>query len=480
MPSFPGPAAAEPNRQDYAALVQQAHRYLAARAERLGAAASKRFRPDLYDHIDRQRRVIDQLVIKPNIVSSRVPIIGPVLDRLRQPLHELTLYYVNQLAYKQAAFDVESLDALTALIQDLGKILPEEMTATIHMMTASLSLGDAIGNYILTLRHWLTSFGFKVHLYADSIAPDFPVTAHPSALYPADGQAVLWYHYSIGADNLKWLERTPDYCLMDFHGVTPSQLFSSYDRHLETLCRMAEERLPELRDRFEVCVVHSEYSRQILQQAGYTHIQQLPLIVETEQFDQTNTDAVQELTHSAEYLLFVGRVVPQKDILALLKIFREVQHFKPDSKLIIVGGRQLAPDYQQQIDRFVAESQLSAKVIFTGVIKDRSVLSSLYRQARFTLIVSEWESFCVPAVESMYCGTPIATHAVPPLPEVMGAGGITIDKRNPLDAAEKINALWADSPQRQALQQAAQERAQHFTDAVLRRELFQMLQQVLI
>ena len=348
----------------------------------------------------------------------------------------------------------------------------------VHIMTATLAPGDAIGNYIMTLKGLLTELGCRVRLYADHVAPRYRLQAYPSAAYRPTGQDVLWYHYSIYADNLALVESSADYRIMDFHGVSPPRLFTGYNPHLERLCRLGIDALPRFRGHFDLCVVHSEYSRQVLQDHGFDHIEKLPLIVDAARYDGRQDEVLSAWLSQLPYLLFVGRIVPQKDILALLDLFAHLCSRRPEVALLLVGGRDLAPAYQREIDLAVERMELDRRVLFAGHVADPALLASFFRYARFTVVTSEWESFCVPLVESMFFETPVVIHRVPPLPEVAGDAGLVIDKHDPGAAAELIDATWADDHARARLQRACRRRARHFTTDSLRAQLLEMLRRV--
>ncbi|MEW5986482.1 MAG: glycosyltransferase [Chloroflexota bacterium] len=351
---------------------------------------------------------------------------------------------------------------------------------TFHLMTAALSPGDAIGNYMLTMAGLLRGWGARVELYADFVAPEYGALARPSVFYRPGGLAVLWYHYSIYADNLEIAAGSQDYKIMDFHGVTPPHLFAGQDSHLQMLCQQALARLPLLRDSFDRCVVHSEYTRQELINLGYdsARIHKLPLVWDSRRYDGPPERELEEWLGRLRYLLFVGRLVPQKDILALLDIFAEAQARRPDVALIVVGGRHLAPRYQRQIDQAIGRRGLAGRLLLTGQVNNPAILSALYRQARLLLVTSEWESFCVPLVEAMHFGVPAVVHDLPPLPEVAGAAGLVVDKRKPAEAAGQMVALLDDPARYEALRRAAGERAAAFTEVALGRALLAMLGQV--
>ncbi|MCB0035697.1 MAG: glycosyltransferase, partial [Anaerolineales bacterium] len=93
--------------------------------------------------------------------------------------------------------------------------------------------------------------------------------------------------------------------------------------------------------------------------------------------------------------------------------------------------------------------------------------AQLFEHAKFLVVTSEWESFCVPLVEAMYFGVPPVVHQIDPLPEVSGAAAVVVDKHRPLQVAERLVSLLDDAAAYGTLQTAARKRAQHFTDASL-------------
>ena len=140
----------------------------------------------------------------------------------------------------------------------------------IHMMTPSLTTGDAIGNYIISLQRVFAQLGVSVHLYADYIDPVYRHNARPTAAYHATGNDILWFHYSIWGDNFAVLADSSDFKVMDYHGITPVHLMS-HDPRLAALCDKAIKMLPSYRGVFEWCVHHSDFARRDLEQAGYTN-----------------------------------------------------------------------------------------------------------------------------------------------------------------------------------------------------------------
>jgi L-malate glycosyltransferase len=344
----------------------------------------------------------------------------------------------------------------------------------VSIMTASLAPGDAIGNYILTLQRLLEKKGIEVQLFADHIEPQYGAVARSTEAYCA-GKGTLWYHYSIFAENLTKITQPAEFKIIDYHGVSPPALFQGYDPHLAYLCERGLNELPTYNQIFDVSIVHSEYTRQELLELGFRNVTKLPLVVDTSRFSDEKEENLSMWLQKLTYLLFVGRIVPQKDILAMLEIFKYVHAARPNAVLVLVGSRHLAARYQREIDRRIRHHQLSKRVLFTGQINDTRMLASLYKHARFTLVTSEWESFCVPIVESMTFATPLIVHDIPPLPEVMGNAGIVIDKHQPEIAAMAIDELWSHRDQYTKVVQQCQQRSQAFTERALASDLVTLL-----
>lgn len=350
----------------------------------------------------------------------------------------------------------------------------EQTPLTIHMMTAVLERGDAIGNYVFSLTTILQSWGCRVHLYSDVPHNRYYLPHYHSSVYQPDGRDILWLHFSIYSDNVNWIGRSSDFIILDSHNVSPAALFSGYDPHMEQLCQQGELVLSTLANQVELAVVHTEYVREDLQRRGYTILRKLPLIVDTRRFTGRGSRIWEPLLSQLEYLVFIGRITPQKNLKVALQVFAEVHQRRPQSKFFLVG-RMALPEYAAELEALTTELGISDAVVFTGMVTEPDVLTSFLQHARFALYLSVWESFCVPIIEALYFGTPVLGHNVPPIPETMGPGGVVL-QGTPAEMAEQIDALWDDTERYATLQRHGRLHAQSFTDTALRKALLELFQ----
>ena len=95
----------------------------AARRVPVGGA---RLPADFYDHLYQAGLSYNQIHAQEHVVPSTVPLLGPLLDRLRRKFHELSLFYVNKMAGQQIAVNMHLLRALSILSEALEREVEEE------------------------------------------------------------------------------------------------------------------------------------------------------------------------------------------------------------------------------------------------------------------------------------------------------------------------------------------------------------------
>jgi hypothetical protein len=78
---------------------------------------------ELYEHLEEVRLSYDKIQPMPLVLPPSVPVIGGVLASIQQRLHELVLYYVNQLAANQIRVNAHLLRAVEILVEEAEKVL---------------------------------------------------------------------------------------------------------------------------------------------------------------------------------------------------------------------------------------------------------------------------------------------------------------------------------------------------------------------
>jgi glycosyltransferase involved in cell wall biosynthesis len=134
-----------------------------------------------------------------------------------------------------------------------------------------------------------------------------------------------------------------------------------------------------------------------------------------------------------EYLLFCGRLSPEKGLDTLLAAARLV----PEVPLVIAGEGPLK-------DTLAAAAPPSVR--FAGLLQ-RDELATLYRGARAFIAPSVWyETFGLVVAEAMGHGLPVIASRIGALPELIEdhRTGLLFTPGNAEELAQHLRACWAD------------------------------------
>lgn len=117
---------------------------------------------------------------------------------------------------------------------------------------------------------------------------------------------------------------------------------------------------------------------------------------------------------AGSYVLFVGRLVPEKAPDLLLRAFRDV---KTDLRLVIAGGSSFTDEYVTSLERLAADDD---RVLLTGYVHGQT-LDELYANAALFVLPSDVEGMPLTLLEAAAHGAPILASDIPPHLEVLGA-----------------------------------------------------------
>jgi glycosyltransferase involved in cell wall biosynthesis len=166
-----------------------------------------------------------------------------------------------------------------------------------------------------------------------------------------------------------------------------------------------------------------------------------------------------------DYILFVGRVSPEKGVHLLLKAFSYIAQESVHVKLAIVGpltgsfSASEASPYARAIVEY-AKRRIPGKVIFTGAV-NRDELRVLYSNALLLVLPSLAEAFPMVLLEAMASGIPPIGSTAGGIPDVItdGVNGLLFKRGDWKDLAIKMLTLINDETLRNKLATKARETA---------------------
>ena len=140
-----------------------------------------------------------------------------------------------------------------------------------------------------------------------------------------------------------------------------------------------------------------------------------------------------------EYILFLGRIVPEKGLRYLVSAFRQV---KTDKKLVIAGGSSDTDAFFQEL-RAMAEGD--DRILFTGFVQGQ-LLEELYSNAYIYTLTSDVEGMPLSLLEAMSYGNCCLTSDISECTEAVEDKAISFPAGNVQALRDTLQGL-CDSPE---------------------------------
>jgi glycosyltransferase involved in cell wall biosynthesis len=316
----------------------------------------------------------------------------------------------------------------------------------VHQLLAALSYGDAISNEALAIRKHLRGAGFASDIFAEKVHPRMAHLARPLHEYEAVSgpETVCLFHFSIGSAAGRLIHHAPDRLVAIYHNITPARFFLGFHPHLLGLCYHGRRELEAFAPRTELGLGDSEYNRRELEAAGFARTGVLPIVLDFDAYTRPPSPVVRRLYGDGRTnLLFVGRIIPNKKIDDLIRVFAVYKRYlDPRARLLLVGDYRGHERYYDRLVEMVRELRLD-DVVFTGHVDDDD-LYAYYRVAHLFLCLSEHEGFCVPLQEAMHFGLPVVAYDAGAVRETLRGAGVLLREKPPLVVADLVRRILTD------------------------------------
>lgn len=176
-----------------------------------------------------------------------------------------------------------------------------------------------------------------------------------------------------------------------------------------------------------------------------------------------------------DYLLFLGNTDPKKNTPRTLKAYGLYVQQTPNPLPLLVAD--LAPDYINQVLTDIDMPFIRPLLRYSGYIPNTD-LPAIYSGAKVFLYTSLRESFGIPLLEAMACGTPVVTSNTSSMPEVAGDAALFANPADEKDIASQLITLLTDEKTRQTMVLKGLERVKDFSWEATAKATFEVYQSV--
>jgi glycosyltransferase involved in cell wall biosynthesis len=169
-------------------------------------------------------------------------------------------------------------------------------------------------------------------------------------------------------------------------------------------------------------------------------------------------DAKEQYRLPNEFILFIGNTDPKKNLIGVLRAYSIlVNKGQPIPKLVVLDIK------ESFLEKMILKinPELKNHIVISGYVPNYQ-LPAIYSLATLFMYPSLRESFGIPLLEAMACGTPIITSSTSSMPEVVEDAALLVNPLHPEQIANAIETLLTDSAARARLVANGYERVKTF------------------
>lgn len=158
--------------------------------------------------------------------------------------------------------------------------------------------------------------------------------------------------------------------------------------------------------------------------------------------EHPDREVVRKYIPEEGFLFFLGNTDPKKNAARTLKAYSLYLEQSSVKRPLLIADLK-----EEYIDDLLCQEGITTikpYLSFPGYIDNRD-LATLYNAAFAFLYPSLRESFGIPMLEAMACGTPVITSNTSAMPEVAGPGAILVNPQEPREIADALLRLEHDS-----------------------------------
>lgn len=315
----------------------------------------------------------------------------------------------------------------------------------IHQFAIDISAGDGISNGMLLTRKLLRMAGVESDIYCADIPESMRGDIRYMDEYVPGSADALLVHHGIGNPHEAWLRSLPEPKFMVFHNITPGELFPS-EHPIQPMLAHGWEQVECWREWLAGSVADSRQNLEELLLRGHNKdvLAEIPLLVDIERLDAVKGDRFDGPRPFT--ILFVGRVMPHKNQLALIEALDCLRQIvQVPVRLELVGGFAV-PEYRDQLLQRICELGLEGSVGLPGKV-DEATLAAHYRNSDLFVCMSRHEGFGMPLIEAMAHDLPVLAFDAPAsnIRHTLSGAGLVLERDEP-DVCAAAIALLMDNP----------------------------------
>lgn len=306
---------------------------------------------------------------------------------------------------------------------DLEMAIARGLAERGHQVTVFAPLGSDVGSARVTLE--TTNLRPLVHGQEDfeNLLSDTELLAHD-----VHG---LWDRYMV--NTMYKRASAGEYDILHFHHPESALSAAAQKIDVPTVYTLHDPIFPWYRELFELFKSPNQHYISISDNQR-RDAPDLPYAATV--YNGTDVDLFSFSDEHDDYLLFAGRITPEKGVKEAIQVAKESNH-----RLLIIGP--VSHGHQGYFDQYI-KPELSERILYLGRM-DQDQLPKYYQKAKALLTPIQWEEpFGLTTVEAMACGVPVISFRRGAAPEIIkdGKTGFVVNSISEMvEAVDRIDQI---------------------------------------
>jgi len=316
------------------------------------------------------------------------------------------------------------------------------LTARVDQLLHTFRERDAVSDEARLFRDRLRERGFASTIFAVNADPGVAAEVETLGRRSLRADAVLYHHATVADLGVRAAAATGRTALL-YHGITPSHLVRPYQPAFADLLEAGANVLRRIAPRFGQRFADSRFGADEFRSLTGCDAEVLPFCLDERRFAAAPGERPARASPGVGWLS-VGRIAPNKGLLALVAAFAAYARIDAAATLTLVGGYTPSDPYYWAVRAAIDDGGVRGRVRLTGSVDD-ATLAGWYAASDVYVCLSEHEGFCVPLIEAMRFGLPIVAVARTAIVETLGPSGVLLDEPDPVAVAAVVAALGGDA-----------------------------------
>lgn len=249
-------------------------------------------------------------------------------------------------------------------------------------------------------------------------------------IYCAFGKYDVVHFHAEGPCAMLWLPKLlGKRCIVTVHGLDHQR--AKWGIFARTYIMLGEKCASRFAD--EIIVLNEENQRYFKETYGRS-VKFIPNGVNKPDFRKAAMIKKKFGLEKDMYFLYLGRIVPEKGILYLIRAFQKIN---TDKKLVIAGGVSDTGSFMKMLE---TEADGDNRIIFTNFVQGQ-VLEELYSNAYAYVLPSDLEGMPLSLLEAMSYGNCCVVSDIPECVEIVEDKAVIFRKGDIPHLAEKLQEL---------------------------------------